>query len=176
MQKKPKALLVIESIERVFMNDTTLNTSRINQVLTDLVAEYGYSDVTVKSNLDIEDGVYVKFSKGSEDVVVVFTLENSGYPEIVVVSADDANLTIDLRAIDPPLTEGGSVQFIDVSDTSWISKSIVGAILDAGKISEDEIYVVKGNQKIKLPIMIKSDTKSDFAQRCSEKVANMIWQ
>lgn len=109
-----------------------------------LLDSMGFPEVLVEVALDTEDGIFVRFEdEERDDVVVLFAFDEDGDPLVTVVSEDDEQITIDLSPMEPPVIEldGVDVSFIDLLDLSWVNKSTLNILLQAGRVGPDSTSV-----------------------------------
>lgn len=155
----------------------TLNVKDISSSLKSSLDKYGYPSVNVEVVLDNDLGTFTRFEdKEGDDVIVLFGWDESGSPVASVVSEDDKQIDIDLGPLNPSTVDilnGG--KFLNMMDNSWLTKSVVDALMKAGEVNEDATYVLRGKNKIRLPVIKHKDCMSDRNKNVLEKVRSFGW-
>lgn len=176
-----------------------MNGADIQQQFVAKLNQFGYTNVTVDVTLDFEEGegggTLVTFADSDGDEVsCLFYVDIDMGPMASVISEDDNQIDIHLSMFDPPIVDIGSGDWIDLSNLSWINKSVITAILMAGDVHESLVYeadgttsqmgalpnapigmvaaktaVLMGGKKIKLPVIVQRSTQSDPYKRAFDK-------
>jgi len=178
-----------------------LNGDSVKDAFKDKLIQFGYEDIEVDAVLDFEEGngggVLVTFTdQDMDEVTCLFYVDPDVGPVASVISEDDAQIDIYLSPYDPPVIESSVGQCIDMTDLSWINKSVITAILVAGDVheslSEDgtlsatgripdgaikspaaQTAVLVGSRTIKLPVIVKRSSQTEPYKRAYDKAQSL---
>jgi hypothetical protein len=107
----------------------------------------GYGDTVFVTDVDFDlDGdVLVTFEDTDGDFIdVIFAcdldemVEEDCYAMVVGDEEDEEQTIIDLDPMQPGVLEGTFAHWIDLTDLSWLSKSVLGALLEVGDVGVKE--------------------------------------
>lgn len=148
------------------------NIDDITTVFRDYLDSLDYYSIEVSAAIDVTFGTYVKFTDVEGDSVTILFTMIQGYPSAMVVSAEDEQIEIDLSGSSPPITSSG---LIDLRDLSWLNKSVIDALLQAGQVNEDETYVLKGGVRVKLPVVRRRSSMTDKEKSATNMAKSLTW-
>lgn len=126
-----------------------------------VLEKFGYTSLVVDAVL-FEAGYAINITDEDGDSVIIYCECIEGESLIYVLGDED--IVIDITPMDPSITDERN-GYIDPS-FSWINKSVLDAILQAGQVDEAEMYILKGGSKIKLPVVYVND--DDYAETISD--------
>lgn len=129
----------------------------------DVLEKFGYTTLVVDAVL-FEAGYAINITDEDGDSVIFYCECVEGESLIYVLG--DQEIVIDITPIEPAISDERS-GYVDPS-FSWINKSVLDAILQAGQVDEAEMYILKGGSKIKLPVVYVND--EDYADAISDIV------
>ena len=98
-----------------------------------LFAKYGFDGLRVEQVfVDMEGAITVDFVDFDDNGMrVVFAVENeSAYA--LVASEDDKVIMLDLDPMRPVLRKTQTATYLDLTDSTWITKSLLSALFTAG--------------------------------------------
>lgn len=180
----------------MFRSIGDLDANTITLAFENLLDKIGMPSVLVEVAIDETEGIFVRFEdEDHDDVLVLFTFDEAGDPIASVVSEEDAQITIDLTALEPPTLEAGGVLFIDTMNLMWLNKTTLNLLLQAGKVGPEALaskgtpleteegvilgakdtvtsegkHVVMGKNKIRLPILITKEVMNATDKRRVKK-------
>ena len=89
-------------------------------------------EVVVDDELDV---VFLELEKGEESVTLA-AINADEKQMLIIVSADDESLAIDLEPLNPSITAEG---YVDFSDSSWLTKRVIDAIFNAARFLSESV-------------------------------------
>lgn len=123
-----------------------------------VLSQFGYENFEVDAVI-FDTAYAIRIIDEEGDDVIIFCECDDGESLIYVIADED--IVIDITPIDPDTTDDDHC-YIDPT-FSWINKSVLDAILQAGGVNESEMYVLKGGSKIKLPVVYVNDEEYEEA-------------
>jgi hypothetical protein len=114
--------------------DEPLNSDNIMAALNVKLDQFGFTGIVCSDvDVDTEGNISVDFSDTAGGVVTAIFVADGARAEVVIVN-DDGNefVTIDLDTIAPTFTQNMFGTYVNLSDTTWLNRSTLGAILTAG--------------------------------------------
>jgi hypothetical protein len=176
-----------------------MDGTEIERQFVGKLTQFGYDDVAVDVVMDFEEGVgggiLVTLTDSDDDsVTCLFYVDEDMGPMASVISEDDTQIDVYLSSLNPPLIELGAGTWINMTDLSWMNKSVMLAILMAGDVHESLMYeadgtmsqmgaptdtpiakvaaktaVLMGKKKMRLPVIVQRATQSDPYKRALNK-------
>ena len=115
-----------------------MTASDIEDAFKERFASFGF-EVGVEATIDLDEGPLVTFidSEGDEVTILFYICDERG-PVASVVSSDDEQIEVELDSFGPPVVEMDGRSFIDLTDLSWMNKSVVLTLLQAGEVIQAE--------------------------------------
>jgi len=146
----------------VTYQDFDFDLDELEQRFQQRLQSLGYDDIQVQIlNFDPDTGdLLIKFinPENQEDVEVLFTVTEDGILA-VVVSEDDEHIEVNLSNLNVPLVEYVLQVGIDWDEPlTWLTKSVLTALLEAGRLVES-YSPVRGKRKEKLPLIRKGTSE-----------------
>jgi len=165
----------------------------------ELLPKFGYDDVDVDVVLDFEEGegggiIVTFFDSDGDEVSCLFYIDPEYGAVASVISEDDDQIDIHLDQFNPPIVDTGGGFWLDLSDLSWLNKSVITAILMAGDVHESlqeadgtmsqtgvppntplakvgttKTAVLMGGKRIKLPVITKRSEQTEPYKRALQK-------
>lgn len=136
--------------------------------LVSLLADAGISEEVQVDDVTVDDegDAVVTFVNDDDELVVVFTVDEE-IPMAVIIEDDDEEDEVeyfDLSDLNPPMKDGKIDFSIPMSD--WLDVDTLLDILDGEDEFEDEetvsetsVYVVRGGQRVKKPLVRRKRKK-----------------
>lgn len=113
------------------------NDDEVAVAFQDLLSKYGIDNIVVETEVDGGD-VIISLEDGEGDYeVVVFGVDENGAYAMVAIDDSSEPTIIDLEPLNPAYDENGN---LDLTDFSWITKSVLVTILSPGSIGKDESF------------------------------------
>jgi hypothetical protein len=146
--KGSKAAAILQAFEEVETPVSLIGANgipsddRIKDALTAKIAMLNLDDVTVQEVIvDTEGNIVVDFGCADDTVTVVFSYDpDEGSTAIVWGGEDDDvedgesySLVVDLDPLCPSIIQTSFGMYVNLTELSWLSKSIILTLLDAGE-------------------------------------------
>ena len=147
----PLALITYDEVE--------LDIQELENRFKEYLNYLGYSNIEPKIlSFDPNTGeLLIRFTnpETKEEVDVFFTVVDNEVLA-VVVSPDDEPIEVNLTNLEVPLAYYTISAGIDWDEPlTWLKKSVVSALLLAGKLIPESYHVIRGNRRERLPLVRK---------------------
>lgn len=155
-----------------------LTAKTIETAFRERLNSLGYDGIQVDVTIDLDEGPLVTFSDSEGDeVTILFYICDERGPIASVVSDDDEQIEIQLDPLDPFMIQVGGKEFIDLTDLTWMNKSVLATLLLAGEVDSkteaQKSMVSFGGKKRKLPIVVKKDKMTDKDKNILDRVKSL---
>jgi hypothetical protein len=162
-------------LSEFFSSLEPVNSESITNTLNDLFSKFEIPVEVDGVIVDFEGHIFIDLKDHHSNVMrVIFTVDEDGI--YAIVDTDEENLiTFDLEPMRPTLRKGDSGTFVDLTDGSWITKSLLKSIVSAGDLysKPTESLALRGGKPTRIPLVAEKK-RHRLSQRQKEALAKSL--
>jgi len=131
-------------LSEFFKKIEPIDSESIKNNLEKLLTKFGFDGIFVGNiHVGLEGEIMVDFTDIEDDYMrVIFAHDESEGSYAMIASDEDDILLIDLEPMRPVLRKTQIATFVDLSDSTWITRSLLTSIFRAGHIEDGKDTVV----------------------------------
>lgn len=143
--------------------------------LNKLLNKYGISASVCDVEVDYDGHIFVDFCdvSGENYIRVIFTVDDNDV--YAIIDTDDEDVVVfDLESMRPVLRDTSYAKYVDLTNSSWITATLLKSILTAGSyLKSNESYVMHGGKPKRIPVC-SSCRRDKLSYKQKEALAKSI--
>lgn len=154
-------------ISELFDSLEPVNSESVKSNLVNILNKHSIPIGVDSVIVDIDGHIMVDFTDLEGDILrAIFTVDDDGY-YCIIDSDDEEYLVLDLEPMRPVIRKTYAGAYVDLTDSSWITKSLLKAIFSAGTFDNpSESLSIYGGASRRIPILSKTKySKLNFRQK-----------